>query len=99
MSLNSRKGAASGRGPALSVKGEMQNLAQLKPGQCATVTVVTGAGSALYQRLLEMGLYEGAEVRVVRFAPLGDPMEIVLHGYNLSLRKAEAASVQVEVRG
>ena len=77
----------------------MRNLAQLKPGQCATVKAVTGEGSAHYQRLLEMGLYEGAEVRVVRFAPLGDPMEIVLHGYNLSLRKAEAASVQVEVRG
>jgi len=76
----------------------MKNLAQLKPGQRATVKHVTVDGSALYQRLLEMGLYEGAEVRVVRFAPLGDPMEIMLHGYNLSLRKAEAARVQVEVR-
>ncbi|MGD0093328.1 MAG: FeoA family protein [Planctomycetota bacterium] len=75
----------------------MKNLAQLKPGQHATVKHVTEDSSALYQRLLEMGLYEGAEVRVVRFAPLGDPMEILVHGYNLSLRKAEAARVQVEV--
>lgn len=44
-----------------------------------------------------MGLFEGTEVEVVRFAPLGDPMEITLHGYNLSVRKSEAANVDVEV--
>jgi len=48
------------------------------------------------QRLLEMGLTTGAEFAVVRFAPLGDPMEIKVRGYYLSLRKSEAAGVQVE---
>ncbi len=48
------------------------------------------------QRLLEMGLTIGAECEVVRFAPLGDPMEIKVRGYHLSLRKSEAAGVQVE---
>ena len=48
------------------------------------------------QRLLEMGLTTGAEFEVVRFAPLGDPMEIKVRGYHLSLRKNEAAGVQIE---
>lgn len=48
------------------------------------------------QRLLEMGLTVGAEFQVVRFAPLGDPLEIKVRGYHLSLRKREAAGVHVE---
>jgi Fe2+ transport system protein FeoA len=75
----------------------MTTLDKLKPGQSATVHAVGGAGSAVYQRLLEMGVFEGAELKVVRFAPLGDPMEIHIQGYNLSLRKAEANLVQVEL--
>lgn len=47
------------------------------------------------QRLLEMGLTVGTEFQVVRFAPLGDPLEIKVRGYHLSLRKREAAGVQV----
>jgi Fe2+ transport system protein FeoA len=49
------------------------------------------------QRLLEMGLTIGTECSVVRYAPLGDPMEIKVRGYFLSLRKAEAEGIQVEV--
>jgi ferrous iron transport protein B len=75
----------------------MPTLDTLKTGQRATVKTVGGAGSALNQRLMEMGVFEGAEVEVIRFAPLGDPMELRLHGYNLSVRKADAAFVQVEV--
>jgi Fe2+ transport system protein FeoA len=45
---------------------------------------------------MEMGLIEGSAVEVVRLAPLGDPMELALHGYHLSLRKSEAALVEVE---
>ena len=75
----------------------MPTLDTLKTGQRATVKTVNGSGSALNQRLMEMGVFEGAEVEVVRFAPLGDPMELRLHGYNLSVRKADAACVQVEV--
>ncbi|MGQ9591833.1 MAG: FeoA family protein [Planctomycetota bacterium] len=48
------------------------------------------------QRLSELGFVPGAEVRAVRFAPFGDPMEVELCGYHLSLRKAEAALVEVE---
>jgi Fe2+ transport system protein FeoA len=52
---------------------------------------------ALQQRLLEMGVLPGTEVTVVRFAPLGDPIEVKVLGYSLSLRRSEAALVQVEV--
>ncbi len=48
------------------------------------------------QRLLEMGLTVGAEFEVVRFAPLGDPMEIKVRGYHLSLRKRDAGGVRIE---
>ncbi|HYG73789.1 MAG TPA: FeoA family protein [Planctomycetota bacterium] len=75
----------------------MQTLDCLKPGQRATVKSVSGEGSAVYQRLMEMGVFEGVEVEVIRFAPLGDPMELRLHGYNLSVRKADALNVHVEV--
>jgi len=75
----------------------MPTLNTLTPGQRAVVKSVTGEGTAVYQRLMEMGVYEGAELQVVRFAPLGDPMELQLHGYNLSIRKSEAAFVVVEV--
>lgn len=75
----------------------MQTLDKLKPGQRALVKSVTGEGSAVYQRLLEMGVFEGTQLEVIRFAPLGDPMEVRLHGYHLSVRKSEAACVGVEV--
>lgn len=52
---------------------------------------------AVRLRLLEMGLTEGVECRVVRYAPLGDPMEVYVRGYHLSLRTAEAEGVLVEV--
>jgi Fe2+ transport system protein FeoA len=52
---------------------------------------------ALVQRLLEMGLFEGEEVEVIGFAPLGDPMEIRVGDYRLSLRRNEAARVSVRM--
>ena len=72
----------------------MRTLDQLKPGELATVEKLHGGG-AIHQRLLEMGVIEGAGIEVVRLAPLGDPMEIVVQGYHLSLRKAEAALVSL----
>jgi ferrous iron transport protein A len=72
----------------------MFSLDQLKPGERASIHSLQGSDS-LVQRLLEMGLLEGEEVEVVRFAPLGDPMEIRLGDYRLSLRRAEAARVTV----
>jgi Fe2+ transport system protein FeoA len=61
----------------------------------ARITAVAGA-PGLAQRLLEMGLVPGTEVEVVRVAPLGDPMELRLWGYLLSLRKGDARGVEVE---
>jgi ferrous iron transport protein A len=72
----------------------MTHLDQLKVGQKARVAAVAG-DDAIGQRLLEMGLLEGAEVEILGFAPLGDPMEIRLCDYRLSLRRAEAARITV----
>jgi ferrous iron transport protein A len=75
----------------------MASLDQLRPGQRGVIEAVQGA-DALVQRLLEMGLLEGEPVEVLTFAPLGDPMEIRLRDYRLSLRRREAACIQVGVR-
>ncbi len=70
-------------------------LSDLSPGQTGRVTrVLAEAGIRL--RLLEMGLTRGTLVRLVRIAPLGDPIEIHLRGYRLSVRQAEAAAVGIE---
>jgi Fe2+ transport system protein FeoA len=76
----------------------MTSLDQFGVGRRGRVVALAG-GDALVQRLLEMGLFEGAEVEVVGFAPLGDPMEVRLRDYRLSLRRSEAARVQVEPVG
>jgi ferrous iron transport protein A len=76
----------------------MPSLDQLKTGQRARIHEVRG-DDALGQRLLEMGLLEGDEVEVVGFAPLGDPMEIRLRDYRLSLRRTEAARILVSLTG
>jgi ferrous iron transport protein A len=72
----------------------MVSLDQLGAGQRARIESIVGS-DALVQRLLEMGLLEGDEVEVIGFAPLGDPMEIQLRDYRLSLRRNEAARVRV----
>ncbi len=74
----------------------MASLDQLQAGQRARIEAVHG-DDALLQRLLEMGLIEGEEVEVVGFAPLGDPMDVRLRDYRLSLRRREAARVVVTV--
>ena len=74
----------------------MLSLDQLRLGQRAFIKEVAGS-DALVQRLLEMGLLEGEPVEVVAVAPLGDPLEIRLRDYRLSLRRAEAARITVEV--
>lgn len=70
------------------------SISELKPGQKARVEQVTGGG-AVRQRLLEMGLMPETQVQVERIAPTGDPIWIKLHGYHLSLRRSEAATVLV----
>lgn len=70
----------------------MSSLDRLRPGECGRIDRIQG-DSRIHQRLSEMGLIPGADVQVVRLAPMGDPMEVRVQGYSLSLRKAEAASV------
>jgi Fe2+ transport system protein FeoA len=73
-----------------------KTLDKLAAGTSATILDVAGEPD-LQQRLLEMGLIPGSILKVVRFAPLGDPMEIKVMGYSLSLRRSEARFVHVEV--
>lgn len=72
----------------------MPTLADLTPGQSAEIVSLAGP-AALVQRLYEMGLLEGERVEVIARAPLGDPIEIRFGNSRLSLRKAEAANVEV----
>ena len=73
----------------------MKLLSQLKVGESGTVTAVNGEG-AVRRRLFDMGITPGAEVYLRKKAPLGDPIEIALRGYELTLRKSEAAQVEVK---
>ena len=70
------------------------NLNELKPGQSAVVESVGGEG-ALRQHFLDMGMIPGTEVTVVKLAPMGDPMELRVHGYELTLRLSEAEKIGV----
>jgi ferrous iron transport protein A len=74
----------------------MPSLDQLQVGQRGRIEAVQGDDS-LVQRLLEMGLFAGEEVEVVGFAPFGDPLDIRLRDYRLSLRRREAAGITVFV--
>ena len=73
-------------------------LDKLPLGQEAVITAVGGEG-ALRCRLLDMGLIQKTRVRVEKVAPLGDPLELRVRGYSLSLRKEDAGKIEVEVAG
>ena len=73
----------------------MITLKELKTGESAVIRAVGGEG-ALRQHFLDMGVIPGAEVTVVKFAPLGDPVELQIHGYELTLRLDDAAKIDVE---
>ena len=75
----------------------MPTLADLAPGQAGEIVAVAGA-PALVQRLYEFGLLEGETVEVVALAPLGDPIELRIGNSRLSLRRADAAGIEVVVR-
>ena len=72
----------------------MKTLAQLKPGQSARVLRVHGA-AALRRRIMELGFTPAVEVQLRKTAPFGDPLEIRLRGYSLSLRRTEAALIEI----
>lgn len=71
------------------------SLSLLQPGDQGEVVEVRAQGS-VRQRLLEMGFIRGAVLRVIKLAPLGDPMELVIKGYHLSLRREESACILVQ---
>lgn len=66
-----------------------------KPGDCGRIVDIQG-DDGIAIRLMEMGLTEGEEIKLLGFAPLGDPIEYEIRGYRISLRKAEAARVEIE---
>ena len=73
----------------------MQTLKETKPGETVRVAKIGGAG-AVKRRIMEMGITKGVEVYVRKVAPLGDPVEVTVRGYELSLRKADAELIEVE---
>ncbi len=72
----------------------MKLLSELEVGNKARIEAVNGEG-AVRRRLFDMGITPGAEVYLRKKAPLGDPIEIAIRGYELTLRKAEAAHVEI----
>ena len=73
----------------------MQTLKAVRPGQTVRVVKIQGAGPTK-RRIMEMGMTKGVEVFVRKVAPLGDPIEVTVRGYELSLRKADAELIEVE---
>ena len=74
-----------------------KKLSELGKGDTGIVTGISGAGE-VNRRIVDMGLHRGVEIKVERVAPLGDPVEIFVKGYHLSLRKEEAENVEIEVK-
>ena len=73
----------------------MQTLKEVKCGQSVSVVKLHGAG-AVKRRIMDMGITKGTEVFVRKVAPLGDPIEVTVRGYELSLRKADAEMLELE---
>ena len=69
-------------------------LNEVKPGGSDKIVRINGAG-AVKRRIMDMGLTKGTEVAVRKIAPLGDPIELTVRGYELSIRKDEAAAIEV----
>ncbi|MCL5269353.1 MAG: ferrous iron transport protein A [bacterium] len=78
-----------------TIRRNTRTLAQLPPGQRGIVRRVTGGGS-IHRRILDMGISKGTLIEAVCEAPLGDPIKIKVRGYALSLRKAEAALIELD---
>lgn len=72
----------------------MNHLGNVKVGDTVTVKKLHGEGS-LRRRIMDMGITKGVSIRVIKLAPLGDPMEIEVRGYSLSIRKSEAELIEV----
>lgn len=74
----------------------LTTLEQLKPGATGIIIKICGHGP-VKRRIVDMGLVGGTPVHVLKYAPLGDPMEVKVKNFNLSLRKAEAALIEVQL--
>jgi ferrous iron transport protein A len=73
----------------------MKTLKDIKIGETVRVTKVGGEG-ALKRRIMDMGITKGVSIKVMKVAPLGDPIEITVRGYELTLRKADCEKIEVE---
>ena len=73
----------------------MRTLRQVKCGETATVTRLGGEG-ALKRRIMDMGITKGTEIYVRKVAPLGDPLEVTVRGYELTIRKGDAENILVD---
>lgn len=73
----------------------MNTLKQVKKGETVTVVKLHGEGP-VKRRIMDMGITKGVEISVRKVAPLGDPIEVTVRGYELSLRKADAEMIEVE---
>ena len=73
----------------------MATLATVRPGETVTVKKLVGEG-ATKRRIMDMGLTKGTQVFVRKVAPLGDPIEVTVRGYELSIRKADAEMIEIQ---
>lgn len=73
----------------------MRTLKEVKVGETVKVVKLHGEG-AVKRRIMDMGLTKGVEVHIRKVAPLGDPVEVTVRGYELSIRKADAEMIEVE---
>lgn len=72
----------------------MLSLESIRPGYSAKVKKIHGNG-ALKSRIMDMGITQGTDIKITKCAPLGDPMQVEVRGYQLSLRKADAKNIEV----
>ncbi|MCD7854664.1 MAG: ferrous iron transport protein A [Clostridiales bacterium] len=73
----------------------MKTLKDSKVGETVTVVKLTGAG-AVKRRIMDMGITKGVEIYIRKVAPLGDPIEVTVRGYELSIRKADAEIIEIK---
>ena len=73
-----------------------KQLSELKPSDKGIIKLIK-SGPTLKRKLLDMGIVPGSQLEVIRVAPFGDPVEVKIKGYNLSLRKEEAKQISIEV--
>lgn len=73
------------------------NLAMLKPGEQGKILKLDTSLGAIRRRMMDMGVLPGELIKVEKVAPLGNPIEVTVKGYNLSLRKEEAKGIEIEV--